>query len=519
MANISKDLTLRDLRTIIHGLKMAGFGFVEEGAVDQINGMIKALPSPEELGSLANTPDAIKNIQNAVGEIMRLIEIYGKRDMEYKVRYKSKTGLPPRYKVLDWKSAGRNDMKKMSQVDIRNNVVMDLLQLSREIDDCGMDKQAENLISCSKKIQAKEIPYLELYNVTKEILSFDSDNGLKKEAQMAANFDISLGDIRNGLKQINGWFDSLQNTLMKKLDYINKHPQLNKFVQTLQGIWKQIGALRDITAKQMPIIDQSVQQMEQQMGGAVPKNVLIKGKQVPIQWVPDPSDPGTEMATVEVDGKRYEVQTDERTKGLSLKEIQQATQQQPQTQSSGTGAGSAMTISPDLNKFFTKPEDVGIIDNLLKYIGDAYSKIAKFNYLFYKNAQTTSIPPEVMNYVASLIQGKNKSALDEFVKQLNQKKQALQGQKSVVNPINNLKPGTKMMYISAKGVQIPVTLKNIDSNTGNIILVREDGSSFYILPRDAKRLTSIDATQQQNQQMALGFNLSKYLKISKKLYN
>ena len=88
MAELEKQVTLQDLRAIIHGLNMSGLSFIEDGAVAEIKGMIKALPSPEALNKLTNTPDAIINLQKDIGKIMKLIDNYSKRDMEYKTNFK-----------------------------------------------------------------------------------------------------------------------------------------------------------------------------------------------------------------------------------------------------------------------------------------------------------------------------------------------------------------------------------------------------------------------------------------------
>lgn len=98
-------LSIEEIRTIIHGLKMSGLSFIEEGAKEEIQAMINALPSSEMIDKLAQTPASIKHLLRDVGNIMKIIEMYGKRDIEYKTRYKSRTGLPPRYKVLDWKKS------------------------------------------------------------------------------------------------------------------------------------------------------------------------------------------------------------------------------------------------------------------------------------------------------------------------------------------------------------------------------------------------------------------------------
>ena len=53
------DLTLDELKTIIHGLRMSTLSFVEENARTEINAMIKALPLPEKIDHLDTIPSSI----------------------------------------------------------------------------------------------------------------------------------------------------------------------------------------------------------------------------------------------------------------------------------------------------------------------------------------------------------------------------------------------------------------------------------------------------------------------------
>lgn len=101
MPHKNEQFTFNELKQIILGLRMSTLSFVEEGAISEIQSMIKSLPSPEELEKSFDDIESIKRLQNDIGGIMRLIEIYGKKDAEYNVRYKSRTGLPPRYKILE----------------------------------------------------------------------------------------------------------------------------------------------------------------------------------------------------------------------------------------------------------------------------------------------------------------------------------------------------------------------------------------------------------------------------------
>ena len=130
------EFTIEEIKDIILGLRMSGLTFVEDGAIDEIRMMIKSLPSSENLEKGYNNKDSLKKLLNYIGEIMRFIELYGKRDMEYKARYKSRTGLPPRYKVLDWRAA----MKTMKNDDTDKKVDAAITKLSKKIN--GLQKES-----------------------------------------------------------------------------------------------------------------------------------------------------------------------------------------------------------------------------------------------------------------------------------------------------------------------------------------------------------------------------------------
>jgi len=142
------------LRVIILGLKMSSLAFVEADALDEIRSRIKNLPSPETLNNLAETPRSLKEVRRDIGEIMEMINAYSQRDGEFKARYKSRTGLPPRYKVLEWK-----DMMQQNA----NNLVRQLIKISASIDEVDEDI-SKDLIECAKCIRVKQDvrPELEL---------------------------------------------------------------------------------------------------------------------------------------------------------------------------------------------------------------------------------------------------------------------------------------------------------------------------------------------------------------------
>ena len=165
MAEFDKNLTLDELKTIIHGLRMSGFSSVEPEALSQIQFRIKNLPVSEEMDKLADDPVSLKNIVHEIGEIMRLLDIYGSKNSEYKARFQSLKGLPPRYKVLEWKSKPENNMNKAA------SIAKELVRLSSEMDEKGQIKISQKMIVCAKYAMNDELDgrdFQELDSMMKE---------------------------------------------------------------------------------------------------------------------------------------------------------------------------------------------------------------------------------------------------------------------------------------------------------------------------------------------------------------
>jgi len=178
------DLTLDELSVIIHGLRMHTLSFVEDAAVDEIEAMIKALPLPEQMNKLAQYPSAIKNLQRSIGNIMRLTELYGKRDVEFKTRYKSRTGLPPRYKVLDW----RSDMKAVAQ-----NVIRDMVRVSSIIDNKGYGEISGKINKFASDMVQDKLNETEYEKIAVAL----KDSGLEKEAQFWSGVKEMFGGMKD----------------------------------------------------------------------------------------------------------------------------------------------------------------------------------------------------------------------------------------------------------------------------------------------------------------------------------
>jgi len=308
------DVTLQDLRAIIHGLKMTSLSFVEPEALDEIEAMIKSLPGAEELNQYAMDPPSLKQLQAQIGGIMRIIELYSKRDSEYKTRYKSRTGLPPRYPVLEWRDQmpiAASKTSKTNKMEIKNSLVKNLIRLSQDIDNEGLFNFASSLLSCAKDIRDNNnIPIKNLYIATKTYVKKAGLHqvGLRKEAQALTDIDMDMGDIRNGFAQVQAWFDNIQEALQQKSQYLGSHPKTQVFLKQLGEIWQQVAQLKESTNAQVDQIDQNASVIEKGMEELVPQYVEHLGQQYDIEFIPDPNDTGWEMAVTTIDGKTYEVQ-------------------------------------------------------------------------------------------------------------------------------------------------------------------------------------------------------------------
>lgn len=147
MPETGQSLGVQDLRAIIHGLKMSGFAFIQDEEIkEQVSFLLGSLPSPENLDSLLESPQELKHVQEHVGEIMNLIEQGSRKDESFKVRYQAKTNMPPRYKVLKWRSAmGNSDLTK------------NLIKISVLADNNNEPAIAEKAIDLAKKAKTNNI--------------------------------------------------------------------------------------------------------------------------------------------------------------------------------------------------------------------------------------------------------------------------------------------------------------------------------------------------------------------------
>lgn len=230
-------LNLQDLRAIIHSLKMAGLGFVDSEALGAIESRIKTLPGAEEINRIAENKIAIDALRKEIGQIMSLIEIYGNRDPEFKARYKSRTGLPPRYKVLEWRSA-MNHKKR--------DFVREMVKASAAIDDKGNGKIAGDLIRYAKRIQNDELVKEDVDRVIGELrkAGFEQEAVLLKEAafpwwEQAKGFIGGLGKGVGGVLQ-KAWQGGKQGSLWVKF---------NQIADGIESFYKDLVTLTDQAEK------------------------------------------------------------------------------------------------------------------------------------------------------------------------------------------------------------------------------------------------------------------------------
>lgn len=353
-------LTIEELKTIIHGLRMSTFSFVEDNAMIEIGAMIKALPSSEEIDKLAGAPKAIKNLQTSIGNIMQLIEAYGKRDVEYKVRYRSRTNLPPRYKVLDWRGA----MK--SREELKASLITGMVRVSSDLDRDGYSELSQSMIDCAKGMQCGKMPLKDLYNTTRDIVSVFSGKDMVKEAQYKgpAELDLSMDEIHNSIAQINKMLQGLNTAFQNKVQYLGQIEKTKAYGDQLSKIWQQIGVLAPVLSD----VDKQAATVEQTMNQQVPLQSIAKpgSPTQNLQYIPDPENPssGWDIAVTQTqDGSWKEVQVDEQTGKYYFEELT------PLKIPGNLAKGGNPLLQPDVAKY--------VLDYVMQKAAGSYGSIIK----------------------------------------------------------------------------------------------------------------------------------------------
>jgi hypothetical protein len=205
-----QNIELDDMMTIVHGLKMSGLASIEPDALDPINERIKNLPSSEEMPDIYTNGREVERLCTEVGRIMELIDYYGTKGSEYTSRYKAKTGLPPRYKNLEWKKAGTKNMK------IKKKAEMDAFT--------DASTQMEAMIS-----ELYDIPN-QLDTIINETESFSQNfnNNLKQVASMIPK------NVQSSLMQYVGILNESTTQVVSTANLLKGH--VNTIQQSAQGV-------------------------------------------------------------------------------------------------------------------------------------------------------------------------------------------------------------------------------------------------------------------------------------------
>jgi hypothetical protein len=323
----SKQINAENLRVIILALKMEDFNIDDEKVKNDIYDIVRRLPSPEKLNVLASDEESIGNLRKTVGYVMDLIDQYSSRDIDSKIRYKTRTGLDPRYKVLDYRSS--NQEKKMNKQ--ASDLVREMILASEEADKNGFIALSKDLIRCSKKAMDGEDIVKELsesiFNFSKRI-EWDS-NGFVREAQVVTpSMDFSMQAIYEGSENIVAWIDYMLQYL-RDLSQIGVKSGTEKLMRQLTKIFKSLSGIRKNVEGKLQSVQQQAQSLGEQMSETVPpQSMLIQNPQDPgkalnlkIEYKEDPSDPTSQVAVVNhPDGKQYTVQQDQKTGKLILGE-------------------------------------------------------------------------------------------------------------------------------------------------------------------------------------------------------
>ena len=212
-------IELQDMQIIVHGLKMSGFSFIETDAIDGINERIRLLPSSEHLVSLYDDPREVKRVCAEVGRIMELIDYYGTRNEESKARYKAKTGLPPRYKNLEW-SKGKEAKSKMKTVQAQGapdasssleavvqdtkNTKVDIGQVQQELQDFvnELNQQVPEIMRfLPPQYQGGLAQQQAIMNGAANNL-YESAESLKQDASAVEQASLQAGEISQATREL-----------------------------------------------------------------------------------------------------------------------------------------------------------------------------------------------------------------------------------------------------------------------------------------------------------------------------
>ena len=188
------NLSLQDLRAKIHALKLIDltkYSLMQEKERDELTWAIQDLVGPEKLLELSNSPEGLEDLKQRIGDIMQTLAYFQKRDLSAKVNYEARTGLTPRYKVLNWEKNMIN--QKSAQLD----VVKSLVKLSAKLDGDNIKLSKDILSLASNMHKNTEIKEEFILKVQQDL----EKSGMTKEAQGLRDWWNTRKENRNINKQ------------------------------------------------------------------------------------------------------------------------------------------------------------------------------------------------------------------------------------------------------------------------------------------------------------------------------
>ena len=201
-----RQITAADLRVIVLALKMEEFNIDHERARNDIYERVKGLPSAENINVLASNGKAIKGLQNEIGYILEMVDKYDARDADYKFRYRARTGLDPRHKILEYKRITAQKEIKMRKE--ATNLVKELERVSSVADVKGLGIISGELVRCAKNIKDEnygQVSQLDLQKIATSLrdagLTEDADR-LEKEAGFWDSVSSGWGGVKNLGKEV-----------------------------------------------------------------------------------------------------------------------------------------------------------------------------------------------------------------------------------------------------------------------------------------------------------------------------
>lgn len=225
------------LRDIIHSLRIDEHNLSDQAAQTRLRALIKGLPSPEALESIAGDRASIKIVADQVGKIMEAIEEYRRRDADFATRHIAVKGIPPRHETLKRRHAMSLE---------KNRIVRQLTNFSSIVDDRKQPKLAAKLLRCASALHEDKATMEDVVPVLQE-LEANGHADLLKEAGMlgglkelwqdtaqAVGDRYKSGSLKQTFKNV---VNSIDAALVQAQNYANsvKNPQKLKSIQnTLQ---------------------------------------------------------------------------------------------------------------------------------------------------------------------------------------------------------------------------------------------------------------------------------------------